>query len=71
MIERLSTWLMPPRPAPAERVQRIAAMQLHIVIPAKLGVAIIALHYLFSGWFSEEVAVYILVVGLLRKFFLL
>lgn len=42
------------RPEPETEAERIVGMQLRIVLPAKLGVVLVALYYLFSfDWFRE------------------
>src|ERR1700689_3716975 len=42
------------RPEPVRRAERIVAMQLHSVLPAKAGLIAVVVYYLFySRWFSE------------------
>jgi len=69
MIKSLSRLLAPSRPEPVQLAERIAAVQLHIILPAKIGVAAIALYYLYSGWFSETPSIYLLVIDVLQKYF--
>lgn len=72
MIAKLSRLLAPARPEPLQQARRIVAVQLHIVLPAKIGMAAIALYYLFSDWFSEtSSSTYILVLDTLQKYFLI
>src|SRR5262245_5262054 len=54
-IKGLTRLLTAPRREPARQPERIAAMQLHIVLPAKFGVIVVVLYYLFqSGWFEPQ-----------------
>jgi len=69
MIQRLSRLLVPSRPEPAQQARRIVAMQLHIVLPAKIGIAAIAIYYLFSGWSSETSDTYMVVLQTLQEYF--
>jgi signal transduction histidine kinase len=51
-VQGLAKLLSPSHAEPAERAERIAAMQLHIVMPAKAGVVAVVFYYVFySGWF--------------------
>ncbi|HZT21518.1 MAG TPA: ATP-binding protein [Verrucomicrobiae bacterium] len=68
MIARLSSLLTPSRPEPAERARRIAAMQLHVVLPAKIGLAAVALYYLHADWFSETSSTYLVVLETLERY---
>ena len=58
------------RPEPAQQAERIVAMQLHIVLPAKAGLIAVVLYYFFSsGSFSEAPSIYGLMLELLRWYF--
>ncbi|MGN6643843.1 MAG: ATP-binding protein [Verrucomicrobiota bacterium] len=58
------------RPEPAHQAGRIVKMQLHIVLPAKMGVIAVALYYVFfSGWFHELPTPQAVVLQALQVFF--
>ena len=59
------------RPEPVQQAERIVAMQLHVVLPAKIAVAAFALYYLFSGSFPGEHSVYVVVLEALQKYILI
>src|ERR1035437_1518009 len=59
------------RPEPVRQAERIVAMQLHVVLPAKIAVAAFALYYLFSGSFPGEHSVYVVVLEALQKYILI
>ncbi|HEY3762739.1 MAG TPA: HAMP domain-containing sensor histidine kinase [Verrucomicrobiae bacterium] len=62
--------LRPSRTEPVEQAERIAAMQLHIVLPAKAGLA--AVVYYFNSSPDDSIqSTYSLVVEILRSFFLI
>jgi signal transduction histidine kinase len=53
-MKGLARLLLTPRPEPTRQAERIAAMQLHIVLPARLGVIAVVLYYLYhSDWFNQ------------------
>jgi signal transduction histidine kinase len=57
---------------PPQQAERIVAVQLHIVLPVKVGVIAVALYYLFyAGWLSEELTIRWVVQETLRRFFLI
>jgi len=57
---------------PPQQAERIVAVQLHIVLPVKVGVIAVALYYLFyAGWSSEELTVRWVVEQALQRFFLI
>ncbi|MFZ0829091.1 MAG: ATP-binding protein [Verrucomicrobiia bacterium] len=57
---------------PPQQAERIVAVQLHIVLPVKVGVIAVVLYYLFyAGWFSEELTTRWVVQQTLQRFFLL
>ena len=63
--------LATPPAEPPQQAERIVAMQLHIVLPAKVGVIAVVLYYLFySGWFSEELTTRWVVQQTLQRYFL-
>ena len=54
-LQGLKTLLATQEPEPARQAERIVAMQLHVVLPAKAGVVAVVLYYLFySGWLQEQ-----------------
>jgi signal transduction histidine kinase len=58
------------RPEPAEQAARIAAMQLHIVLPAKAGLIAVVLYFQLSSAASlPEQSIYSLMLEILRWFF--
>src|SRR5208283_1945289 len=64
--------LATPPAEPPKQAERIVAMQLHIVLPVKVGLIVIALYYLFySGWVSEELTTRWVVQQALQRFFLI
>jgi signal transduction histidine kinase len=57
---------------PPQQAERIVAVQLHIVLPVKVGVIAVVLYYLFyAGWFSEELTTRWVVEQTLQRFFLI
>jgi len=55
---------------PPQQAERIVGMQLHIVLPVKVGVIAVAIYYLFyAGWLSEEMTVRWVVQEVLQRFF--
>ncbi len=64
-----SCW-QPPPAEPPEQAERIVAMQLHIVLPVKVGVIAVVLYYLFyAGWLSEELTTRWVVQETLQRLF--
>jgi signal transduction histidine kinase len=62
--------LATPRPGPARRAERVVAVQLHIVLPAKAGVIAVVLYYLFySGWLTGPPTTQLVVLETLRGYF--
>jgi len=58
------------RPEPSRQAERIVAMQLHIVFPAKIGVIAVVVYYLSNtGWFDNAPTPHTVVLELLQKFF--
>jgi hypothetical protein len=54
-IKELNRLLSTRQPEPVRQAERIAAMQLHVVLPAKAGVIAVALYYIsHHGSFAEE-----------------
>ncbi|HHY84342.1 MAG TPA: HAMP domain-containing histidine kinase [Verrucomicrobia bacterium] len=53
-LRRLKDLLRTQRPEPVHQAERIVRMQLHIVMPAKAGVIVVVLYFLFFlDWFSD------------------
>jgi len=70
-LKGLPRLLMTPRAEPPQQAERIVTMQLHIVLPAKAGIIVFALYYLFySGWLVEEPTTRWVVEETLQRFFL-
>lgn len=70
-----SPWLKrlfaPPRPEPAQQAQRIVAMQLNVVLPAKAGILGVILFYLFSsGWQTEKQSLHSVALDFLNRFYI-
>jgi signal transduction histidine kinase len=64
--------LRPPRTEPVEQAERIAAMQLHIVLPAKAGLAAVVYYFNSSSDESLQIqSIYSLMIEILRWFFLI
>jgi signal transduction histidine kinase len=59
------------RPEPEQQARRIAKMQTHVVLPAKVGIIAVTLYYVFtSGWTQEAPNTHDLALDFLRKYFL-
>jgi len=57
---------------PPQQAERIVAVQLHIVLPVKVGVIAVVLYYLFyAGWLTEELTTRWVVEQTLQRFFLI
>ena len=57
---------------PPQQAERIVAMQLHIVLPVKVGLMAVVLYYLiYSGWLTEELTTRWVVQQTLQRFFLI
>jgi signal transduction histidine kinase len=57
---------------PPQQAERIVAVQLHIVLPVKVGVIAVVLYYLFyAGWLTEELTTRWVVQQTLQRFFLI
>jgi signal transduction histidine kinase len=58
-VQGIKRLLSTQQPEPAQQAERIAAMQLHIVLPAKAGVIAVALYYIvYSDLFHEAQSTY-------------
>ena len=71
-VKGLTKLLGAPRPEPARQAERIVAMQMHIVLPAKIGVIAVVLYYLFySSWFDAVPPASALMeaIRMLRRYF--
>jgi signal transduction histidine kinase len=70
-LKGLRKMLATSRLKPTRQAERIVAMQLHIVFPARIGVIAVVLYFLsYSGWFSEVPTTRTVVMETLRGFFL-
>lgn len=71
-IKQLRKLLATDRPEPSQQAARIVAMQRDIVLPAKAGIILVVLYYLFySGWFYEVPTTRSVLQELLKNFFLI
>ena len=71
-IKQLRKLLSTDRPEPSQQAARIVAMQRDIVLPAKAGIILVVLYYLFySGWFYEVPTTRSVVQEVLKNFFLI
>src|SRR5690349_8327744 len=69
-LKGLPRLLATPSVDPARQAERIAAMQLHIVLPARIGVVGVMLYYLYdSGWFQESQTIHFIVAENLVAYF--
>src|ERR1041384_4283227 len=56
---KLRKLLSTQQPEPAQQAQRIVSTQLHIVLPARVGVIAVTLYYVLgSGWSKEMESTY-------------
>jgi nitrogen-specific signal transduction histidine kinase len=70
-IKGLSGLLSTRRPEPTQQARRIVAAQLNVVLPAKVGVIAVVLHYLFfSGGVDDVITTRLVVLETLQKYFL-
>lgn len=54
-LKPLLTLLATSQPEPRRRAERVVAMQLHIVLPAKAGVILVVFYFLWrAGWFDPD-----------------
>lgn len=68
-LKKLRGLLATDQPEPTQQAERIVAMQRDVVFPAKAGVCLVVLSYLFfSGWL-EEPSTRSVVLETLRRFF--
>jgi signal transduction histidine kinase len=59
------------RPEPEQQARRIVRMQLHVVLPAKVGIIAVVLSYVFtSAWMQEVPSTHDVALDFLRKYFL-
>jgi signal transduction histidine kinase len=69
-LRRVRKLLSTQQPQPEQQAQRIVAMQLHIVLPAKAGVIAVVLYYLFlSGWFYDTPTTQLVVHETMKGYF--
>jgi len=60
------------RPEPEQQARRIVKMQLHIVLPAKVGIIAVILYYVFtSDWTLVAPSAHDVALDFLRKYFLI
>jgi signal transduction histidine kinase len=60
------------RPEPEQQARRIVKMQLHIVLPAKVGIIGVILYYVFnSAWPQEVPSTHDVALDFLKKYFLI
>jgi len=58
------------RPEPAEQADRIVTVQRDVMLPAKAGLCVVVLYYLFSsGWLPDEETAPSVALEFLRRFF--
>jgi signal transduction histidine kinase len=70
-IAWLKSLLATQPPEPANQAEKIVSMQLHIVLPAKAGVILVALYYLFSfGWLRETPTPHTVAVQFVKGYFI-
>jgi len=59
------------RPEPEQQARRIVRMQLHVVLPAKVGIIVVILWYVFtSAWTQEAPNTHDLALNFFRTYFL-
>jgi signal transduction histidine kinase len=59
------------RPEPEQQARRIVRMQLHVVLPAKVGIIVVILWYVFtSQWTQEAPNTHDLALNFFRRYFL-
>jgi signal transduction histidine kinase len=69
-LKKLLRLLATDRPEPAEHARRIITVQRDVVLPAKAGVCLVVLGYLFfSGWLEEEPSTRLVILETLKQFF--
>lgn len=70
-LKQLGRLLVTDRPEPVEQAARIAAMQRDIVLPAKAGIVLVVLYFLFySDWHFEAPTTRSVIQGLLQNYFI-
>jgi signal transduction histidine kinase len=68
-VKGLAKLVLTSRPEPTRQAERIVAVQLHVVLPARLGVIAVVLYYLYhSGWFDQPLIERTVVLETLQKF---
>lgn len=69
-LKGLRQMFAPGQGEPAQKVERIVAMQLHIVFPAKAGLIAVVLYYLSNiGWFDTAPTPHTVALELLQNLF--
>src|SRR5882724_8305927 len=71
-LKGLGQMLAPGRGEPARKAERIVAMQLHIVFPAKVGLVAVVLYYVSNiGWFENSPTPHRVALELLQQLFII
>jgi nitrogen-specific signal transduction histidine kinase len=69
-FENLRGLLVPEQPEPLEQAERIVKVLRDIVLPAKAGLCLVVLYYLFySGWLAEEQPTQSVTLDTLKNYF--
>jgi nitrogen-specific signal transduction histidine kinase len=69
-MRRLEELLRTQRPEPHHHAERIVLVQLHIVMPAKVGVIAVVLYFLFPpAWFSDVETTRLVVQDTVKEYF--
>ena len=69
-LRKLPGLLLAPRPEPGRQAERIVSMQLHVVLPARAGLFLVVLFYLFqSDWFYGGPTTRGVVMETLKQYF--
>jgi len=70
-LKKLRGLLATDRPEPQQQAERIVTMLRDVVLPAKLGLCLVVLYYMFySGWLLDEQTSRSVTLETLKKFFL-
>jgi signal transduction histidine kinase len=70
-FEHLRGLLIPDRPEPVEQAERIVKVLRDVVLPAKAGLCLVVLYYLFySGWLADDQTARSVAMDTLKRFFL-